>query len=106
MARVYDKRKSKLLLGIEKVMDRQSAKDKKHSIDIGMNTVITYKNKSTVDCAGLWASRSALIWQPLRYVIKPIPHTYYTYGVSKLTMGNYAINKLRRKKQNSLTAYP
>jgi len=87
------------MAGIEKVIDRQGAKDRKRIVDIGMNTFVTYTNKHSVDCKGLWASREALIWQPLRYVIKPIPHTYYTYAVSSLPMGKEAIRRLKRKQE-------
>jgi len=99
MARIHDKNKSSLLIGIEKVMDRQNSKNALHSIDIGMFTYITYKNKNAVDCSGLWASRYALQWQPLRYVIKKVAHTHYTYEISKLPMGVQALKTMKRKRQ-------
>lgn len=97
--RIYDKNKSSLLIGIEKVMDRQNSKDTLHSIDMGMNTVITYKNKNAVDCSGLWDSRYALQWQPLRYVIKRVSHVIYTYAISDTPIGKTAIKRLRRKQE-------
>jgi len=99
MKRIFDKRKSRLLNGIDKVMNRQNSKCRLHYIDIGMNTIVTYKNKFAVDCGGLWESRKALIWQPLRYVIKPVPHTTYTYTISTTPISQMAVRRLRRKKE-------
>jgi hypothetical protein len=99
MARIHDKNTSKLIKGIEKVIDRQNSKPKKHTIDIGMYTYKIYTNKTHGDLGTLHKFYFPLKWQPLKYVIKRVAHTVYTYEVSALPMGKEAIRRLKRKKK-------
>lgn len=99
MSRIFNKNKSKLILGIEKVIDRQNAKQK--FIEIRFNTYSKiYKNKSHVDLGTLPNFYFPLTWHPLKYVIKKVAHTYYTYTISNTPISQQAVKNLRRKQQN------
>jgi len=99
--RVYDKNKSRLINGIEKVIDRQNAKDNFNIVDFGMNTTITYTNNK-IKSETLSNIYFPLKWQPLKYCIKPIPRTYYTYCVSSLDAGKRAVQRMKKKKEMKL----
>src|SRR4051812_48562408 len=98
MARVHDKTTSRLIHGLHKVMDRQNAKPEVNIVDFGMQTYIHYKNKKVSSDKRndyYWPLR----WQPLRYVIKPVAHTHYTYTLTNLPWKDNYLRKLKRYKQ-------
>ena len=96
--RAYKKNKSRLLNGIEKVIDRQNAKPAFNEVDFGMNTIVRYKNIKHVDKGNLSDFYFPLTWQPLKYVIRKIPHTIYTYALSNNQIKEGKVKKLSRLK--------
>ena len=95
--RVDNPKQSKLIRGLNKVIDRQNNKPAVVKIDIGMNTYKEYKNRSTYETSKLGDFYYPLLWHPLKYVIKRTAHTYYTYSVSALPFAKDVIRRMNRK---------
>lgn len=96
MSRITGK-KSRLIIGIERVIDRQNMKEPFIQVAVNEFQYTVYKNKK-VKAETLENFYFPLRWQPLKYVIKPVAHTTYTYEVSKLPIGQQAIKQLKRKR--------
>lgn len=95
LERIYNKA-GRTLLGLQKVLERQKNKPSRTSIDFGMNTYRHYTNPHILDCDGLQDAIKGLKWQPLKYVICPVPHTVYTYKLHTTPH----VNAMRRKLAN------
>ena len=84
MQRIINNKMSRYQLGHFKMLDKQTAKPREVKRDFGMNTIIIHKNKMAHECEGLMQMGYLYKWQPLRYCIRKIAHTTYTYGISKI----------------------
>lgn len=88
-----NKEEGRLIMGLKKVISRQNEKASKVIVN-----GVTYESKKFTL---MWEHTSnfyyPLLWQPLKYIIKKVAHTTYTYEVSKLPMAKSISNRLRRK---------
>ena len=95
MGRVFDKTESKLIIGLRKVIERQN---KKPPFVLANNR--QYQNRKHIL---KWANTSdfyyPLLWHPLKYAIRRVTHTTYTYEVSKLPMAVSIVNRIKRRRK-------